>query len=160
MQHQRLNNNQYILTSLQKFGILNFIALTTPEFEATYKGQAHNIFSQILRIRICNFFLTNIMYHLFWFSQLFDQQEICFLFQKLRNIGKKDSYLENLWKHILSSIKDMIMEHKRLYFQSWTKVLGYIWSKNTGNLFLVSLKKMDFNLINIKYLLQIFLMRF
>ena len=55
-----------------------------------YKGQAHNIFSQILRIRICNFFLTNIMYHLFWFSQLFDQQEICFLFQKMRNIGKKD----------------------------------------------------------------------
>ena len=36
------------------------------------------------------------------------------------------------------------MDQKRLYFQSWTKVLHYIWSKNTGDLFLVCLKKMDF----------------
>ena len=73
---RRLNNNQYILTSLQKFGILNHIALTTPDFEVTYK--------------------------------------------------------------------DMIMDQKRHYFQSWAKVLHYIWSKNTGNLFLVCHKKMDF----------------
>ena len=40
------------------------------------------------------------------------------------------------------------MEQKRLYFQSWAKVLEYIWSKNTGNLFLVCLKKMDFKILN------------
>ena len=86
MQHQRLNNNQYILTSLQKFGILNYIALTTPEFEATYKGQAHNIFPQIFRIRIYKYYVIFVL--IFPTSCFFDQQGICFLFQ-LRNIGEK-----------------------------------------------------------------------
>ena len=36
-------------------------------------GQAQEIFSRIFRIRIYEFFLPNIMQHLFWFSHLFSQ---------------------------------------------------------------------------------------
>ena len=59
----RLNNNQYILKSLQRYGILNIVSLAEPDCEANYN--------------------------------------------------------------------DMILEQKRLYSQSWGRVLHYIWNQDT-----------------------------
>ena len=79
------------------------------------KGQAHDMFSRIFRIRIYKFFLPNIMQYLFWFficSKLrkkmpcLTHKEFVFIFY-WKILLKKfvDLFSENSWKHVVSSIE-------------------------------------------------------